>query len=219
MIAGQTTMTPIHEVTSGSVGNETALDPRYGGQTYTIRRKVLTLIGAKFHVFDGQKKLILFSRLKGFRLKEDIRLYADESMGEELLWIKARNIIDFSATYDVVDSQTGRAVGSIRRKGLKSLIRDSWEILDVGGQVIGTIQEDSTALALIRRWVDMVAMFLPQGFTCAVDGQPIATFKQNYNPFVHRLAVDFSANRESRLDPRLGLASAILLLAIEGRQR
>jgi hypothetical protein len=45
----------------------------------------------------------------------------------------------------------------------------------------------------------------------------VVTFRQNFNPFVKKLAVRFT-DGEHVLDRRLGLAAAVLLLAIEGRQ-
>ena len=46
----------------------------------------------------------MFSEQKMFRLREDIRVYSDESKSQEVLSIKARQILDFSAAYDVVDT-------------------------------------------------------------------------------------------------------------------
>ena len=45
-----------------------------------------------------------------FELKEDIRVYSDET-DTELLFIRARQILDFSAAYDSVDSQMGTKSG------------------------------------------------------------------------------------------------------------
>lgn len=89
--------------------------------------------------------------MKAFRLREDITLYPDETMGRELLRIKARKILDISSTYDVYDMETGETVGALRRKGLKSLIKDEWAILDTQDNEIGTIKEDNAFLALLRR--------------------------------------------------------------------
>ena len=49
-------------------------------------------------------------------------------------------------------------------------------------------------------------------------GQKVATVRQNFNPFVLKLTVDFSLDRNGLLDRRLGLAAVILLCAVEGRQ-
>jgi len=191
---------------------------RFRHDQYTFRRKVLTLVGAKVHVFDPDNQLVMFSKLKAFKLKEDIRLYADESMAEELLTIQARNVIDFSAAYDVVDPKTNEHIGTIRRKGLKSMVRDEWELLDHEDQLLAVIQEDSTWMALLRRFVDLVTLVFPQKYTMTSDGLPLGSFKQNYNPFVTKIAVDFTDDREKLLDRRLGLAAGILLCVIEGKQ-
>ena len=64
---------------------------------YIIRKKVFKLLGAAFHVYDEAGNLIMYSRQKAFKLKEDIRLYSDETMKVELLTITARQVVDFSA--------------------------------------------------------------------------------------------------------------------------
>lgn len=70
---------------------------------YLIRRHVFKVLGAGFHVYDGSGSLVAYSRQKAFKLKEDIRVYADATMQQELLRIAARQVIDFSAAYDVID--------------------------------------------------------------------------------------------------------------------
>jgi len=191
---------------------------RFGHDQYTVRKKVFKLLGAAFHVYDAQENLVLYSKQKAFKLKEDIRLYSDESMGTELISIAARSVIDFSAAYDVIDSQSRQKIGALQRKGMKSILRDEWVILDARNSPIGTIMEDSMTSALIRRFVEAAAVFFPQKFHATVGGQTVCTFQQNYNPFVRKLAVDFSGDPNCLLDRRLGIAAAVLLAAIEGRE-
>ena len=93
---------------------------------YTIRRKVFTFLGAKFHIYNADGALIGFCSQKAFKLKEDIRIYSDETMSNERLAINARSVIDFSAAYDVTDSVNNVKLGALRRKGLASLFRDAW---------------------------------------------------------------------------------------------
>lgn len=124
----------------------------YNYSEYIIRKKVFSIMGAKLHIYNSSEELVLYSQMKAFKLKEDIALYTDESMTKELLRIKARNVIDFSATYDVHDSETGEHLGSLRRKGLKSIVKDEWVLLDSKDTEIGLIKEDSTAMALLRRF-------------------------------------------------------------------
>jgi hypothetical protein len=186
--------------------------------TYTVRRKVFKLFGNAFHVYDAQGRLLFYSKQKAFKLREDIRLYTGEDMQTEVLHIQARQIIDFSAAYDVYDSMGRQKVGALKRKGWKSLVRDEWILMDASDREIGVVKEDSTGLALLRRFVDAVSFFFPQKFHVEVAGRPVCLIKQHFNPFVYKLTLDFSANTQGLLDPRMGIAAGLLLAAIEGRQ-
>ena len=136
-------------------------------------------------------------------------------MREELLAIHARKVLDISATYDVTDSRTGERVGAIQRKGMRSLLRDEWILRDAADQEIGLVREDSMGLALLRRFLTNL---VPQRFDIQVMGQKVATVRQNFNPFVLKLTVDFTLDPTGLLDRRLGLAAVLLLCAVEGRQ-
>ncbi|HDZ21773.1 hypothetical protein LCGC14_0454570 [marine sediment metagenome] len=188
---------------------------RFTHPTYLIRKKMFKFLGGAFHVFDGDGNLVFYSRQKAFKLKEDIRLYTNESMNTEVLSIQARKVLDFSSAYDVIDSATGQKLGALRRKGWASMARDHWLVLDAEDREIAHIQEDSALLALVRRFVTNL---IPQRFDFIADGRKVAEVKQNFNPFVLKLTVDFTLDTEGLIDRRVGLAAAILLCAIEGRQ-
>ncbi|MBY3622148.1 hypothetical protein HGO21_21715 [Acinetobacter sp. CUI P1] len=190
------------------------MNTTYTHTEYIIRKKVFSIMGAKLHIYDNSEQLVLYSQMKAFKLKEDIALYTDESMQKELLRIKARSVIDFSATYDVHDTETGEHIGALRRKGLKSILKDEWTILDRHDQEIGKIKEDSTAMALLRRFISII----PQKYNIEMDDTTIPAFKQNFNPFVTKIIADFSDDPKGMLDRRLGLAAGILLCAVEGKQ-
>jgi len=184
--------------------------------TYLVRRKFFRVLGAALHIFDPNGQVALYAQMKAFKLREDIRLYTGEDMKTEVLTIKARQVLDISATYDVVDPATGAKIGALRRKGLKSILRDEWLILDATDVQIGTIKEDSTALALIRRFLTNL---VPQKFHAELHGKHVATYKQHFNPIIFKMDVDFTADTGGMLDKRIGLAAAVLLATIEGRQR
>jgi hypothetical protein len=157
----------------------------------------------------------MFSEQKMFKLREDIRVFSDESKSQEVLSIKARQILDFSAAYDVVDAAYNQKVGALRRRGLQSLLRDEWEVLDANDNVIGKLFEDSMALALIRR---VLAGWVPQNYDLTMGETRVADLKQNFNLFRYELNLDFSMDTAQRLDRRLGIAAGILLAAVEGKQ-
>jgi uncharacterized protein YxjI len=182
---------------------------------YLIRKQIFTVAGAKFHVYDPAGRLVLFSKQKAFKLKEDIRIYHDESMLTEVLVIKARNVIDFSASYDVVDSRENKKIGALRRKGMKSILRDSWEMLDNNDHPVARIEEDSMLMSLLRRFISNL---IPQTFHLKKGEKSLVTYKQNFNPFVLKLNVNLQPGSEELINPQMALAAGVLLAAIEGRQ-
>jgi uncharacterized protein YxjI len=187
--------------------------------TYVIRRKFLKLFGNEFRIFDPAGNLVLFSRQKAFKLREDFRVWTGEDMQTEVLWMQARKIIDFASAYDVVDSQSGQKVGAFKRKGLKSIVRDEWILMDANDQEIGIFQEDSLAMGILRRIIGGGLLTIPQKFHMDVGNANVALLRQNWNPFVLKMTVDFSPDTQGLLDRRLGIGIAILHSAIEGKQQ
>ena len=186
-------------------------------ERYTVRRKILKIFGAAFHVYDEAGSVVGYCKQKAFKLKEDIRLYTDESMNEPLLTLSARSIIDFGATYDVT-LPDGSSIGSLRRKGLKStFLRDEWLVFDESGNEIGLIREKNAFIALIRRG-DLSFLF-PQRFEIFKTGDqaPVAAIRQHFNLFVYRLGLKMLRDDEE-LDELLLLGATCLIAAIEGRQ-
>ncbi len=188
---------------------------RFEHQTYLVRRKILKIFGAAFHIYDPDGNVAFYSKLKAFKMKEDIRVYTGEDMQEEVLVIQARKILDISSAYDVVDPTTNEKVGVLKRKGIKSIIKDEWIFMDANDQEIGLIKEDSTFFALFRRFITSI---IPQTYHGYIGDNLVCTFKQNFNPFVMKINLDFSPDTNNLLDRRLGIAAAVLLTAIEGKQ-
>lgn len=83
---------------------------------YLVRRKILKLFGAAFHIYDPSGRVAFYSKMKAFKLKEDIRIYTGEDMQTEVLTIHARQIIDISAAYDVIDPATKLKVGALKKE-------------------------------------------------------------------------------------------------------
>lgn len=188
----------------------------FAHSNYLLKRQFFKLFGSNLRVYDPGGNLVLFVHQKAFRIREDIRIYTDELKSHEILTIQARQIIDFSAAYDVTDTMSGVKIGALRRKGWSSILRDSWEVLDAHDIPIAKVTEDNMTLAMVRR---LLVNLIPQSYdVVANSGQQIADFHQRFNPFVYNLDIDFRMDTGGLLDRRLGLAAAILLAAIEGRQ-
>lgn len=180
-----------------------------------LRKQIFKLFGENFRIYGPGDRFMFICHKKGFKLKEDIRIYADEAMTQELMSIQARQVMDFSGAYDVIDSTTQMRVGVLKRKGWKSLAQDEWTVCDQNEVPIGTLVEDNIALAILRRFLSNL---IPQNYDLLINGARVLDLRQNFNPFSYRLVIDFSLDTNRQLDRRLGLAAAVLLAAIEGRQ-
>lgn len=187
-------------------------------EQYTIRAKVFDLV-PQFFITDHTGEMVGYCRQKLFKFKEEIVVYTDRTKEKELLRIKARQVIDFGATYDV-KLPDGQSIGSLRRKGFKStFVRDEYLVFDEGNTQIGMLQEDSTFRALVRRFIEYASPFMPQKFHLRdTSGLEIAVYRQHFNPFVFRLGISVLEDDE-KLDDLMLIAIGVLTVVIEGRQR
>jgi len=179
-------------------------------------RKEAFRFRCEIRIYDRSgSKLLFFVKQTALKLKEEITVHVDAAQTRELLNIQAQNIIDFPAAYDVTDSTSNQKVGALRRRGLGSVVRDRWEIMDAAGKAIGTILEDNLPMAVLRRFLPII----PRTYKIEINGTVVGVLKQSLNPLVLRLWADFSMDTENKLDRRLGIAALSLLHVIDGRQQ
>jgi len=191
------------------------LHPAFQYNYYLFRRKVFKLFGGAFHVYDDKENLLFYSKQKAFKLREDFRVYLNEPQMKELLTIKTPQILDISATFNIEDATTGEIIGAIKRKGLKSIVKDEWIFLSKEGQEIGKLTESSTVKALLSRSTNLI----PQTYVIlSITGREVAKIKQHFNPLVLKYTMTI-VEPEPSIDPRLLISSGILLAGIERRQR
>ena len=191
------------------------MDSSFQYDQFVLKKQIVSLTGI-LRIFNPGGQLVLYCQQKIFRIKEDIRVYSDDSKSREVLIIKARQVLDFSAYFDVMDSQYSTKVGGFRRKGIRSLVQDEWEVFNPQDNLIGILKEDSLNRALLRRF--LLGRLLPQDYDLRAGMDQLADYKQEFNLLQYIMHIDFRKDAESILDHRLGLAAAILLAIIEGKQ-
>ena len=180
---------------------------------YMIREKFWKIFGNKFWFEDVNEKRYGFCEQKRFKLKEDIRIYVDESKSQEWLKIKQKQIVDAWGGYDIMDSQSGEHIGTVRRKFWASVLRTRWHLLDAAGNEIGMLIEDSMGYALARR---IFLGILPKKFHIEIGGGgEFVTMRQMFNPFIKKLVVNIPPSHP--LDRRFIAGLAIVIAAIDGR--
>jgi hypothetical protein len=118
---------------------------------YRIRKKVLA-VGNTYYIEDRQGQMIGFSKQKVLRIKDDIRIFSDENMGNELFRIKQENLVDDWGTWAVIDSPTNTCVGKMRRSYISNFAEDEYALLDPYNQQIGRVVEPSKR-GLMRKYL------------------------------------------------------------------
>lgn len=183
---------------------------------FHLRRKYFRFMGAEMRVVDDSGQLTAFAEAQRLKLKEAITLYGDEAKTEPLVSINARQVIDFGATYDITDATSGQALGALRRKGLQSsFVRDSWTILDPQGQEVGTIEEDSAWMGIVRRFVDIVSLLVPQRYDVTVDGQQVGQLQRSKNLFVLKYDMSFDPSYLEQAGRHTALSYPVILSLVE----
>jgi hypothetical protein len=179
-----------------------------GHATYTIKRPFWSLLGRKFHVYAPDGALVMFVKHPIFKLRQEFTIFTDESESTPLIVIKQRQIMALNVAHDVFDASGGQKLGTIRSRGLKSIVRDTWDILDPNDQPAGLLQEDGAAL--LRRFIPL----LLGKWRIELGGQVVATVRQVFRFFVKEFTLDLTMN-DNRIDPRFAVACALLALMKE----
>ena len=102
----------------------------------------ISSIANDFVAKDATGSTVAYVRQKMFKLKEDIRVYNNESKTATNFVIKADRWIDFSAAYSMVDS-SGKELGKIARKGWASIWKATYHVIDQNQKQQYTITEDN----------------------------------------------------------------------------
>jgi hypothetical protein len=85
-------------------------------------------------VVDATGRSVIHVRQKLLKFKEHVEIFTDASRSTKLAEIKANKIIDWSARYNFKDAWGGE-VGSVGRKGWRSLWRAHYDIFNPGDAV------------------------------------------------------------------------------------
>jgi len=182
---------------------------------YKITKKVLALTN-QYWITDQQGNNLGYTKQKAFRIREDIRIYTDDSMSTEVFKIHQEQIIDGWGTFAVMDSRTNVCVGKIKRQYLMSgIVSDEYFILDANGQQIGRIAE-GIGRGLARKYIPLGGL-VPEQVAVEFYGQQVAQIDQQFKIIGDVWAVDCTRVPQ-QFDRRTLLACMIMMGMIE-RQR
>ena len=102
----------------------------------------ITTLSSDFTITDNNGNSLAYVRQKMFRLKEDVVVFNNESKTQENYRIKANQWIDFNASYAITD-HSGKNLGKIARKGMRSIWKATYNILDSNDNQKYKVQEEN----------------------------------------------------------------------------
>ena len=185
----------------------------------------LLALASQIYIRDASGNLLGYVKQKMFKLKEDINVFADEGQTQMLYNIKADRVLDFSARYNFTDAQ-GNIIGSIKRRGMRSIWRANYEVYDEHDQQVLKISEESGWVKVIDSLLGEIPLlgmftgyfFNPSYIISRMDETAIARLKKQPAMFqgVFQLAplAEVAGVEEVRL--LLGVLTMTLLERMRG---
>ena len=166
---------------------------------------------------------VAFVEQKRMKLKEDLRAFTDDSKTTEVFRIKAQQVWDPRARYDITDP-AGQHIGQLAKVFGKSLLRSTWRLYGANGEEVGWARERSLFVALLRRLVGLIPFIgefadwlpIPYHFDYYVGEEKIGGLERILG-FKDRYRFDLSGDVERKIDRRLGLALAVGMDALQAR--
>jgi hypothetical protein len=166
---------------------------------------------------------VAFVEQKRMKLKEDLRAFTDDSKTAEVFRIKANQVWDPRATYDVTDAN-GQQVGKLGKVFGESLLRSTWRIYDKAGNEIAWARERSLLVALFRRLIGLVPFIgeflellpIPYHFDYYVGKERIGGLERILG-VRDRYRLDVSGDADRVVDRRVVLALAVGMDALQAR--
>jgi hypothetical protein len=180
-------------------------------------------IARKLSVTDSTGNLIFYVKQKVFKLKESVTIFADVDQTIPLYTLNADRVLDFSASYHFADNR-GVPIGTVRRKGMRSLWKARYDILNGGGPAM-TIQEANPwnkVLDGLFSEIPLIGMFSgylfhPEYVVAREDGAAIMRLKKVPAFFQSKFTIEKLALLNEQEETRI-LLSLIMMVLLE-RQR
>lgn len=158
----------------------------------------ISTLASDFNITDKNGNYVAYVRQKMFKLKEDVIVFNDESKSKELFRIRANKWIDFNASYSLNDIVDNKNYGRLARKGMRSIWKASYDILDAKDQPKFKVQEDN---AWVRFWdgfvgeIPIIGMFTgyflnPSYTVTGIDGKAYFKLKKMPSFFGRRFQLD-----------------------------
>jgi hypothetical protein len=186
----------------------------------SIAFRILT-IHPQMVVREGGGAVLGYVQQSLWRFKEAVTVYTDETKSTEIYKIDADRVIDFNANY-AITQPNGAKLGEVRRHGMRSLWRASYDIVGPNAQDAAFhVSEKSALVRLVDGLIGeipviglLTGLFLqPIYYVTRADGARVLTMTKQRS----LLEAHFQITQDAALDDTererllLGLMMIILL--------
>ena len=190
---------------------------RFAQDKFLLNQKVLSL-GSKYQIFDQNNQPLFYVDRPVFKFKAHIGIYEDESKTRKVLTVFQDKVFQFSLTFTLLD-ENEQPFAQFKREFWMSLLRRTWKVYDMQGNLIAGAVEDSWWKALLRRlpYVNEIGAFIRTNFLITrPDGSLFGQFIRRYS-LADRYVMDLTGDPGRTLDRRVALGLAIVLDNAERR--
>ena len=184
--------------------------------------KVLAL-SPQLAVTDAGGNMVYYVKQKVFKLKEEVTVFADKEQTKPLYKINADRVIDFSARYHFSDT-AGNALGSVKRQGMKSLWKASYDILD-GEEIVMTIVQENPWVSMLDSILEQIPLvsiatsylFHPKYLVSRADETPILRLTKQPAFFEGKFSLDKLADISEKEEMQAILSLLMMVLLERAR--
>lgn len=182
----------------------------------------LTTLASDFNITDKNGNAVAYVRQKMFKLKEDVVVFDNERKTKELFRIKANQWIDFNASYSLTEIATGKSFGRLARKGMRSIWKSTYDVMDTNDKTKFTITEDNAWVKFFDGMVGEIPIigmftgyFLNPTYTVkGIDGKDYFKLKKMPSMFGRRFQLDRIVDIDDE-DESLVILSLLMMILLE----
>jgi hypothetical protein len=217
--------TPTSPVSPPPLANDQVAKALSGLQyPLTLSFKILAL-ASQATVTDATGKTVLYTKQKLFKFREHVEIFTDKTRSTLLAEIKTRKVIDWSARYHFTDAQGG-AIGSVGRRGWRSLWRAHYESFNPGDDVPDfSIREENPGAKVADALLSEIPilgflsgyLFHPRYLASRSNGEGSMRLTKQPAFFEGRFQIDRVGNLTPREEMNL-ILSFMMLVLLERRR-
>lgn len=176
-------------------------------------------------VTDAAGKTVLYTKQKMFKFREHVEIFTDNTQATRLAEIKANKVIDWSARYFCTDAQGG-AIGSVGRRGWRSIWRAHYESFNPGDDVPDfSIREENPGAKVADAFLSEIPivglltgyLFHPRYLATRSNGEASMRITKEPAFFEGRFKIDKLGNLAPREEINL-ILSFMMLIMLERRR-